>query len=54
MTQRPIFQRLYDYFFCRYGRAPEETLSELMDDVNHSAPQAVLAASFGRNFIVNV
>jgi hypothetical protein len=35
MTQRPIFQRLYDYFYFRYGRAPKETLLEMMrDDVD--------------------
>ena len=32
MTQRPVFQRLYDWFYCRYGRAPKETLLELMGD----------------------
>jgi hypothetical protein len=35
MTQRPVFQRLYDYFYSRYGRAPKETFLELMrDDVD--------------------
>ena len=35
MTQRPVFQRLYDWFYRRYGRAPKETLLELMrDDVD--------------------
>jgi hypothetical protein len=32
MTQRSVFQELYDYFYCRYGRAPKETLLELMGD----------------------
>ena len=32
MTQRPVFQELYDWFYCRYGRAPKETLLELMGD----------------------
>ena len=30
MTQRSVFQRLYDYFYSRYGRVPKETLLELM------------------------
>jgi len=30
MTQRPVFQRLYDYFYSRYGRVPKETLLNLM------------------------
>ena len=30
MTQRPVFQELYDYFYCRYGRAPKDTLLELI------------------------
>jgi len=35
MKQRPVFQRLYDLFYRRYGRAPKETLLELMvDDVD--------------------
>ena len=29
-TQRPVFQRLYDYFYSRYGRVPKETLLQLM------------------------
>ena len=32
MTQKPVFQELYDWFYCRYGRAPKETLLELMGD----------------------
>ena len=32
MTQRPVFQELYDWFHGRYGRAPKETLLELMGD----------------------
>ncbi len=32
MTQRPVFQELYDWFYCRYGRAPKETLLGLMGD----------------------
>ena len=32
MTQRPVFQELYDCFYCRYKRAPKETLLELMGD----------------------
>ena len=32
MIQRPVFQELYDWFCCRYGRAPKETLLELMGD----------------------
>jgi hypothetical protein len=32
MTQKPVFQRLYDYFYCRYGRAPKETLLEMIGD----------------------
>jgi len=32
MAQKPVFQRLYDYFYSRYGRAPKETLLELMGD----------------------
>jgi hypothetical protein len=35
MTQRPVFQELYDWFYSRYGRAPKETLLGLMrDDVD--------------------
>ena len=30
MTQKPVFQRLYDWFYSKYGKAPEETLLELM------------------------
>ena len=30
MTQKPVFQKLYDYFHGRYGRVPKETLLELM------------------------
>ena len=30
MTQRPILQELYDWFYCRYGRVSKETLLELM------------------------
>ena len=30
MKQRPILQELYDLFYCRYGRAPKETLVKLM------------------------
>jgi hypothetical protein len=30
MTQRPIFQELYDLFYRRYGRVPKETLLQLM------------------------
>jgi hypothetical protein len=30
MTQRPIFQRLYDYFYSSYGRVPKGTLLELV------------------------
>ena len=32
MTQRPVLQQLYDYFYCRYGRAPKETLLEMIGD----------------------
>ena len=32
MTQRPVFKELYDHFYCKYGRAPKETLLELMGD----------------------
>ena len=32
MTQKPVFQRLYDWFYSSYGRAPKETLLELMGD----------------------
>ena len=32
MTQRPILQELYDLFYCRYGRAPKETLLEIIGD----------------------
>jgi len=32
MKQKPVFQRLYDYFYSRYGRAPKETLLEMMGD----------------------
>jgi hypothetical protein len=32
MTHRPIFQRLYDYFHSRYGKARKKTLLELMRD----------------------
>jgi len=32
MAQKPVFQRLYDYLYSRYGRAPKETLLELMGD----------------------
>jgi len=32
MTQRPVFQELYDWFYRRYGRAAKETLLELMGD----------------------
>ena len=32
MTQKPVFQRLYDYFYWRYGRAPKETLLEMIGD----------------------
>jgi hypothetical protein len=32
MTQRPIFQELYDWFYRKYGRAAKETLLELMGD----------------------
>ena len=32
MTQRPVLQELYDLFYRRYGRAPKETLLELMGD----------------------
>jgi hypothetical protein len=35
MTQRSVFQELYNWFYSRYGRAPKETLLELMrDDVD--------------------
>ena len=30
MTQRPIFQELYDLFYRRYGRVPKETLLQLI------------------------
>ena len=30
MTQRPMLQELYDLFYRRYGKAPKETLLELM------------------------
>ena len=30
MTEKPVFQRLYDWFYSKYGKAPEETLLELM------------------------
>jgi len=32
MTQRPVFQRLYDWFYRRYGRAPKQTLLQLMGE----------------------
>ena len=32
MTQKSVFQKLYDYFQGRYGRAPKETLLELMKE----------------------
>ena len=32
MTQRPVFQELYDWFYRKHGRAPKETLLELMRD----------------------
>ena len=31
MTQRPVFQELYDYFYRRYGRASKDTLLELIE-----------------------
>ena len=35
MTQRPVFEELYDRFYYRYGRTPKETLLELLrDDVD--------------------
>jgi len=35
MTQRPVLQELYDLFYRRYGRAPKETLLNLMrEDVD--------------------
>ena len=35
MTQRPVFQELYDWFYRRYGRAHKEALLKLMrDDVD--------------------
>ena len=30
MTEKPVFQRLYDWFYSKYGRAPKEILLELM------------------------
>ena len=32
MEKRSIFQELYDWFYCRYGKAPKESLLELMKD----------------------
>ena len=32
MTQRPVFQELYDWFYCRHGKARKETLLELMGE----------------------
>ena len=32
MTQKPVFQRLYDYFYSRYGRASTETLLQMIGD----------------------
>jgi hypothetical protein len=35
MTQRPVFEELYDWFYYSYGRTPKETLLELIrDDVD--------------------
>lgn len=35
MTQRPVLQELFDWFYRRYGRVPKATLLELMrDDVD--------------------
>jgi hypothetical protein len=32
MEKRSVFQELYDWFYCSYGKAPKETLLELMKD----------------------
>ena len=32
MEKRSVFQELYDWFYCRYGKARKETLLELMKD----------------------
>jgi hypothetical protein len=32
MTQRPVFEELYDWFYCSYRNAPKKTLLELMRD----------------------
>ena len=32
MEKRSIFQELYHWFYCRHGKAPKETLLELMKD----------------------
>ena len=30
MAQKPVFQRLYDWFYSKNGSAPKETLLKLM------------------------
>ena len=32
MTQKSVFQEVYDWFYCRYGKAPKENLLRLMGD----------------------
>jgi hypothetical protein len=32
MAKKSVFQELYDWFYLSYGKAPKETLLELMKD----------------------